>query len=64
MDVVDGRIGIESKNKWWNLMPTNGTLPNHSRPGIPGPHAAGGSLRTIIQQGRKSLPPGTETDLR
>ncbi|MEI7325956.1 RHS repeat-associated core domain-containing protein, partial [Pectobacterium carotovorum] len=59
-------IPLESggANKWWNLMPTNGTLPNHSLPGIPGPHAAGGTLRTTIQQGRKALPPGTITDLR
>ncbi|MEG7503530.1 hypothetical protein V6D99_21785, partial [Providencia stuartii] len=44
-------IPLESggANKWWNLMPTNGTLPNHSLPGIPGPHAAGGTLRTTIQ---------------
>ncbi|CAE12628.1 unnamed protein product [Photorhabdus laumondii subsp. laumondii TTO1] len=59
-------IPLESggANKWWNLMPTHGTLPNHSLPGIPGPHAAGGVLRTTIQQGRKALPPGTITDLR
>nr|WP_080965273.1 RHS repeat-associated core domain-containing protein [Pectobacterium peruviense] len=59
-------IPLESggENKWWNLMPTNGTLPNHSLPGIPGPHAAGGTLRTTIHQGRKALPPGTITDLR
>ena len=59
-------IPLESggANKWWNLMPTHGALPNHSLPGIPGPHAAGGVLRTTIQQGRKALPPGTITDLR
>ncbi|MFV3406735.1 RHS repeat-associated core domain-containing protein [Pseudomonas sp. NY15463] len=59
-------IPLESggANKWWNLMPTHGTLPNHSLPGIPGPHAAGGVLRTTIQQGRKALPPKTITDLR
>ncbi|PHM66255.1 RHS family protein [Xenorhabdus sp. KJ12.1] len=59
-------IPLESggANKWWNLMPTYGKLPNHSLPGIPGPHAAGGVLRTTIQQGRKALPPGTITDLR
>lgn len=59
-------IPLESggANKWWNLMPTNGALPNHSLPGVPGPHAAGGTLRTTIQQGRKALPPGTITDLR
>ncbi|NHB59594.1 hypothetical protein G9F32_16505 [Acinetobacter sp. 194] len=59
-------IPLESggANKWWNLMPTYGKLPNHSLPGIPGPHAKGGVLRTSIQQGRKSLPPGTITDLR
>nr|WP_268806862.1 RHS repeat-associated core domain-containing protein [Yersinia entomophaga] len=59
-------IPLESggANKWWNLMPTHGTLPNHSLPGIPGPHAAGGVLRTTVQQGRKALPPGTITDLR
>nr|MBS9430888.1 HNH endonuclease [Photorhabdus akhurstii] len=59
-------IPLESggANKWWNLMPTHGKLPNHSLPGIPGPHAAGGVLRTTIQQGRKVLPPGTITDLR
>ncbi|UWS28290.1 hypothetical protein NYP81_09945 [Erwinia pyrifoliae] len=59
-------IPLESggANKWWNLMPTNGVLPNHSLPGIPGPHAAGGVLRTTIQRGRKALPPGTVTDLR
>lgn len=28
-------------NKWWNLMPTHGALPNHSLPRIPDPHAAG-----------------------
>ncbi|MFQ2166067.1 RHS repeat-associated core domain-containing protein [Aeromonas hydrophila] len=59
-------IPLESggANKWWNLMPTNGALPNHSLPGVPGPHAAGGTLHTTIQQGRKALPPGTITDLR
>jgi hypothetical protein len=59
-------IPLESggANKWWNLMPTNGALPNHSLPGIFGPHAAGGLLRGPIQQGRRSLPPGTTTDLR
>jgi RHS repeat-associated protein len=59
-------IPLESggANKWWNLMPTNGSLPNHSLPGIEGPHAAGGVLRTTIQQSRKALPPGTITDLR
>ncbi|MFP1850146.1 RHS repeat-associated core domain-containing protein, partial [Lonsdalea quercina] len=59
-------IPLESggANKWWNLMPTHGALPNHSLPGIPGPHAAGGVLRTTVQQGRKALPPGTITDLR
>ncbi len=45
-------------------MPTHGTLPNHSLPGVPGPHAAGGVLRTTVQQSRKALPPGTITDLR
>ncbi|WP_308317912.1 RHS repeat-associated core domain-containing protein, partial [Serratia marcescens] len=59
-------IPLESggANKWWNLMPTHGTLPNHSLPGVPGPHAAGGVLRTTVQQSRKALPPGTITDLR
>ncbi|ECG1483910.1 hypothetical protein DT144_25100 [Salmonella enterica subsp. enterica] len=59
-------IPLESggANKWWNLMPTHGALPNHSLPGVPGPHAAGGALRTTIQQGRKALPPGTVTDIR
>jgi hypothetical protein len=59
-------IPIESggANAWWNLMPTNGSLPNHSLPGIPGPHASGGVLRQSIQQGRRALPPGTTTDLR
>ena len=59
-------IPLESggANKWWNLMPTRGKLPNHSLPGIPGPHAAGGVLRTTIQQSRKALPPGTITDMR
>ena len=59
-------IPLESggANKWWNLMPTFGNLPNHSLPGIPGPHAGGGVLRTTIQRGRKALPPGTVTDLR
>ncbi|WP_183133188.1 RHS repeat-associated core domain-containing protein, partial [Pseudomonas syringae group genomosp. 3] len=59
-------IPLESggANKWWNLMPTNGKLPNHSLPGIPGPHAAGGVLRGTIQQSRKALPPGTITDMR
>ncbi|WP_415639806.1 RHS repeat-associated core domain-containing protein, partial [Pseudomonas floridensis] len=59
-------IPLESggANKWWNLMPTNGKLPNHSLPGIPGPHAAGGILRSTIQQSRKALPPGTITDMR
>lgn len=59
-------IPLESggSNKWWNLMPTYGKLPNHSLTGIPGPHAKGGALRNSIQKGRKSLPPGTVTDLR
>jgi hypothetical protein len=59
-------IPLESggANAWWNLMPTNGSLPNHSLPGIPGPHAAGGLLRGTIQRGRRALPPGTTTDLR
>ncbi len=59
-------IPLESggANAWWNLMPTHGRLPNHSLPGIPGPHAAGGELRDTIQQGRRALPPGTTTDLR
>ena len=59
-------IPLESggANAWWNLMPTNGRLPNHSLPGIPGPHAAGGVLRESIQQGRRALPSGTTTDLR
>ncbi|TDV58743.1 RHS repeat-associated protein [Pseudomonas sp. LP_7_YM] len=59
-------IPLESggANKWWNLMPTNGTLPNHSLPGISGPHAAGRVLRATIQQSRKALPPGSLTDLR
>lgn len=59
-------IPLESggANRWWNLMPTNGALPNHSRPRVPGHHAAGGTLRATIQQGRKALPPGTITDLR
>ncbi len=59
-------IPLESggANAWWNLMPTHGSLPNHSLPGIPGPHAAGGVLRQTIQQGRRALPPGTTTDLR
>ncbi|MFB3238459.1 RHS repeat-associated core domain-containing protein [Aeromonas salmonicida] len=44
-------IPLESggANEWWNLMPTNGALPNHSLPGVPDPHAAGGTLRTTIQ---------------
>lgn len=45
-------------------MPTNGALPNHSLPGIPGPHAVGGVLRSTIQLSRKVLVPGTPTDLR
>jgi len=59
-------IPLESggANAWWNLMPTHGSLPNHSLPGTPGPHAAGGVLRGTIQQGRRALPPGTTTDLR
>jgi hypothetical protein len=51
-------------NKWWNLMPTFGQAPNHSLPGIPGPHAKGGVLRETIQKGPKALPPGILTDLR
>ncbi len=51
-------------NAWWNLMPTFGASPNHALPGIPGPHAGGGLLRGTIQQSRRSLPPGTVTDLR
>ncbi|QSI29786.1 hypothetical protein GNX71_09405 [Variovorax sp. RKNM96] len=51
-------------NKWWNLMPTFGQLPNHSLPGIAGPHAAGGVLRSTIQGGPKQLPYGRTTDLR
>jgi hypothetical protein len=59
-------IPLESggANAWWNLMPTHGSLPNHSLPCIPGPHAAGGVLRDTIQQGRRAVPPGTKTDLR
>jgi RHS repeat-associated protein len=59
-------IPLESggANKWWNLMPTFGRLPNHSLPGIKGPHAEGGVLRNTIQRGPKALPAGTVTDLR
>ncbi|MGF1688416.1 DUF6531 domain-containing protein [Photobacterium japonica] len=59
-------IPLESggSNKWWNLMPTFGRLPNHSLPGIPGPHARDGVLRETIQRGPKALPGGTITDLR
>jgi hypothetical protein len=59
-------IPIESggSNKWWNLMPTFGRLPNHSLAGVPGPHAKGGVLRDTIQKGPKALPPGMQTDLR
>jgi hypothetical protein len=58
-------IPLESggANKWWNLLPTNGQLPNHSLPGIPGPHARGGVLRSTIQRSRSALEPGTETIL-
>ena len=59
-------IPLESggANAWWNLMPTHGALPNHSLPGIPGPHARGGLLRGTIQQPRSILKPGETTDLR
>ena len=59
-------IPLESggANKWWNLMPTFGRLPNHSLPGVPGPHAKGGVLRTTIQAPRSQLEPGTTTDIR
>jgi hypothetical protein len=58
------QLGSGGANKWWDLMPIDGTLPNRSLPGIPGPHTAGGVLRTTIQQSRKALPPGSITDLR
>ncbi len=51
-------------NKWYNLMPTHGTTPNHALQGVPGPHAKGGVLRETIQRGPVKLPPGTNTDLR
>lgn len=59
-------IPLESggANKWYNLMPTRGALPNHSLPDAAGPHAKGSVLRQSVQQSRKRLPPGTETDLR
>lgn len=59
-------IPLESggANAWWNLMPTRGSLPNHSLPGVPGPHASGSVLRSTIQQGPKALPKGRVTDLR
>ncbi len=58
-------IPLESggANKWYNIVPTYGELPNHSLPGIAGPHAAGGKLRQTIQRGRRALPPGTVTDI-
>jgi len=50
-------------NKWYNIMPTEGVLPNHSLPGIRGPHGAGSVLRQTVQRSRRALPPGTVTRL-
>ena len=49
-------------NKWYNLMPTYGRLPNHSHPNIgrPGPHASDGLLRSTIQ-GNNFKPGQTRT---
>jgi hypothetical protein len=59
-------VPLESggSNKWYNIMPTHGALPNHSLPQEPGPHASGSLLRQTVQRGRRQLPPGTTTDLR